>query len=457
VPNDNLAELSAVELAALIRRGDMSPIEVTEAAIDRIERLNPHVAAVVAPLFERARERARMVHDEPFAGVPLVLKDAGQEIAGTPHWVGVAALRDSGHVSATTTPLAATFERLGFVIVGKSAVPQLAAGITTEPPGFAPTRNPWHLGRTAGGSSGGSAAAVAVGMVPIAHGSDGTGSLRFPASCCGLVTLKPSSGRIPARAPAGQPDPVRLWSEFVLTRRTSDLTALLPFLTGRPSQRPASGPLRVGLLRSDPILGAPLDPACAAAVEKTGGLLAELGHDVDDDWPEALKGVMGPIAGAIATAVDAGRAAQVRWVEQRLGRPALRGELDDQILDGAERGTGTDQAAVERAGLAISQAMAQVPTWWDRHDLLVTPTMRRPPWELGHATGPLDCGLFAAAFSFTGQPALAAPMSSDPSGVPIGVQLVARSGEDELLLGIGEALEEATGWHERTAPSDPFE
>lgn len=201
---DSTAWLSGVEVAALIRSGELRPADVVEEAIARIEAANPELACVVIPLFERARERVDSVDlDEPFAGVPMLLKDAGEELAGTPTWVGTQALRRSGHTSRSTTALAARFEELGAIIVGKSACPELSASSTTEPPGFEPTRNPWDLTRSVGGSSGGSAAAVAAGLVPFAHGSDGSGSLRFPASLCGVATLKPSRGRISSSAAGG--------------------------------------------------------------------------------------------------------------------------------------------------------------------------------------------------------------------------------------------------------------
>jgi Asp-tRNA(Asn)/Glu-tRNA(Gln) amidotransferase A subunit family amidase len=181
---------SASEQARLLARGEVSGAELRDAAVAACEGLDPGLGFLVAPLADRAPP-----------GIPMLLKDAGQELAGTPHHVGVAALRDAGHRSRATTELAARFEAAGFSIVGKAACPPLANGVTTEPPGFAPTRNPWDRSRSAGGSSGGSAAAVACGAVPIAHGSDATGSLRCPAALCGLVTLVPTAGRIPGVPP----------------------------------------------------------------------------------------------------------------------------------------------------------------------------------------------------------------------------------------------------------------
>lgn len=440
--------------ATAIRSGEVSVGEVVDAAIERVERLDSDIGAVVTPLFERARRRAAaIVGDEPFAGVPMLLKDAGQELAGTPHWVGVAALRDAGHISTTTTSLAARVEALGFVIIGKSATPALSAGVTTEPPGFPPTRNPWHRDRTVGGSSGGSAAAVAAGMVPVAHGSDATGSLRFPASCCGVATLKPTAGVIASTPPAGQPDRSGVWAEFVLARRADDLIAVFDALRGTSpvavvsrTDRLPRRPLRIGLLTADPILGLPLDPACGAAVEAVGAVLRGLGHTVDDEWPRPLEGLMAPLASPIATVTVRLRAAQARWVENRLGRPLATGDLPDEVLATIEQARQIDDATMAAAEAAIRDAMTPIPRWWDDHDVLVTPTMRRPPWELGRAAGPMECGLFAAPFSFTGQPVLAVPASVDADGLPIGVQLVGRQGDDELLLAVGAQLDNAMSW-----------
>ena len=189
----DLAWLSAVEQRSLLQRGEVTAAELRDAGIAACEAVDPSVGFLVSPLFDRAPP-----------GVPMLLKDAGQEIRGTPHYVGVAALRDIDSRSTVTTVLAARFEELGFSVIGKAACPSLSNGITTEPPGFAPTRNPWDLTRSVGGSSGGPAAAVAAGAVAVAHGSDATGSLRCPAALCGVVTLNPTGGRIPSLPPAGQ-------------------------------------------------------------------------------------------------------------------------------------------------------------------------------------------------------------------------------------------------------------
>jgi amidase len=241
-----------------------------------------------------------------------------------------------------------------------------------------------------------------------------------------------------------------VWGEFVLARRVADLAAVFRALTSggeqpHPQPPPALGRLRIGLLASDPILGLPLDASCVEAVERAGAVLAELGHDVHHAWPAALGEFLGP-RDAIGTLLDDIRAAQVSWVAARLGRPVGPGDLSPEVLESAARSRRVEAKAVAASTAAIRDGVAPIEQWWTDHDVLVTPTMRQPPWPLGRQAGPLECGLFAVPFSFTGQPALSAPLSLDADGLPVGVQLVARRGADELLLALAQTLEDATDW-----------
>ncbi len=276
-----LWRLDATAQAALVRTGEVSPRELVEHAIGRIEALNSRINAVITPLDEALRRTESPLAGQ-FAGVPLLLKDACIEVEGTPYYVGSRVLRDARYRSERTTELARRFESAGFIFMGKTNVPELSAGITTEPSAFGPTRNPWDLGRTAGGSSVGSAAAVAAGMAALAHGGDATGSLRYPAAVCGVATLKPSRGRMPHVTPAEQPDPAGVWTEFVLARSVRDLAGVLDAVGGpghgdgwgapAPSRpymeelRAPERPLRVGLLTRDVSTGMAVDPECVAAV-----------------------------------------------------------------------------------------------------------------------------------------------------------------------------------------------
>ena len=441
---DDLAWASAVEQRRLLEEGEVSAAELHEVAVDAIERLDPVIHAVVAPLFDRRP-----------AGVPMLLKDAGQELAGTSHWVGVAALRDAAATSTTTTELAARFEAYGFSVVGKAACPQLSTGITTEPTGFEPTRNPWDLDRSAGGSSGGPAAAVASGMVAVAHGSDGTGSLRCPAALCGVATLNPTAGRIPSTPPAGQP-PNEAWRDFVLARHAEDLTAVFMALAGPlASSRTESTTWRrwrVGLLDHDPELGMAVDPACVEGVHVVGRLLEAHGLSVEVAWPGALDRLWSAIFSAFGVVSDAARPAVLRWVSDRLGRPVASGEVDDSVFEAVARAAGRDDAAVNAAEARITAATVPVTSWWDDHDLLVTPTTFQPAWPLGGSPGPAEMGSLLAPFSLTGQPSLSLPLHRTGDGLPVGVQLVGRHGADEALLALAEALQSASDWTVRRPP-----
>jgi amidase len=307
---DEFAHLDATAQADLVHCGEVEPIELVDAAIARIERLNPHLNAVITPLFETARRQATAptLPHGPFRGVPLLLKDFLCHTAGDPYFEGMGFLRDLQWREEQDTHLAAKFRAAGFVFVGKTNLPELAGGALTEPVAFGPTCNPWNLACSPGGSSGGSAAAVAAGLVPVAHGNDGTGSLRIPASACGLVGLKPSRGRT-SLGPARSPGLLGNVVEHVLTRSVRDTAAVLDAVAGTlpgdlfrapPPRRPYRdevgrdpGRLRVGLLLHDPVLALPIDPECLAAVRETGTLLEALGHEVEESSPPALSGPSG--------------------------------------------------------------------------------------------------------------------------------------------------------------------
>lgn len=456
--NEDLQWWSAHETAAAIRSGFVSEREVLDAAIARIERLDPQLGAVVIPLFERARERAAGKRGNGpvplFRGVPMLLKDAGEELDATPHWVGTQGLRRAAYRSASTTVLAQRFEELGFAIIGKSACPELSAGSTTEPVGFPPTRNPWDMTRTVGGSSGGSAAAVAAGLVPLAHGSDATGSLRFPASHCGVVTLKATRGRIPQVVPTGQSDPLRVWTQFALARDVEDLRSLFPlFAFGEATERLFGTSLRIGLLDHDPIIGLTVEPECAQAVHVLGDALSLLGHHVEFAHPPAFATLFRPFWRAMQVIEPWVRFEQRTWMEQRLGRRCGPGDLTAEVLGLAEQGARLGWSDVGEAWDRVTDAMSDVPDWWDTgFDLLVTPVTLEPAWRLGEAAS-AKTGMFCAPFSFTGQPALVVPASMTAAGLPVGVQIVGRRGDDELLLHLGANLQQALGWTERRPPT----
>lgn len=460
--------LDATAQAALVRTREISAADLVEGAIGRIERLNPQINAVITPLFEAARRQVRSGAslEGPFAGVPLLLKDASIEVEGTPYFLGTRVLRDRHWRSPRTTELARRFLRAGFVVLGKTNTPALSAGITTEPAAFGPTRNPWDLARSAGGSSGGSAAAVAAGMTPVAHGGDATGSLRYPAACCGLVTLKPSRGRMPHVTPAGQPDPLGVWTEFVLARSVRDLAGVLDAVGGPGAGDGSGAPspslpyrdaiarpharLRAGLLTRDVMTGMSIDAACVTAVHETGALLADLGHAVDEAHPPALDGLFSRTASAIATLGAAARHAQVRWLADIAQHEMTADDIDAESIAASDAGQRVTDIELADAVAAVAGATAPIRDWWaGGYDLLVTPTLRQPPWPLGLRGGAADAGVFPGPFSFTGQPAMSVPMHWTPAGLPAGVQIVAAYGREDVLLSVAAQLEAARPWSQR--------
>lgn len=478
-----LWKLDACGQAELVRKREVTPTELVESAITRIERLNPRVNAVVTPLFDGAlAQAARGGSGGPFAGVPLLLKDFLCETTGDPYFEGSRFLRDLGWRSRADSDLARRFRRAGFVIIGKANLPEFAASATTEPSAFGPTRNPWDAERSAGGSSGGSAAAVASGMVAVAHANDGTGSIRIPAACCGLVGLKPSRGRVPV-GEAGLLDNV---VEHVVTRSVRDAATVLDAVSGpgpgsgvaapapgRPYREEVGadpGRLRIGFVTHDPLLRGcreirpgvrDADPASAAVVKETARLLESLGHFVEETYPAALDGPTGlggprGIVGAseLAARLDA-------WVA-RTGRTPGAEDLEPATWRVVSQGRGYSAADVARARHRLARGVPPIREWWGRgFDLLLTPATNGTPPAVGAYSG-LDLaeqgwrlaeafGLYTVPYSFTGQPAVSLP-AGWVDGVPIGVQLVAAYAREDVLIRIASQLEEARPWADRWPP-----
>lgn len=472
-------KLDACGQAELVRTRDVSATELVEAAIARIERSNPRLNAVVTPLFDRALRDTRRLSSGPFAGVPMLVKDFLCETAGDPYYEGSRFLRNCGWRSPADSELASRFRQAGFVILGRTNVPEFAGSATTEPAAFGATRNPWNPDRSAGGSSGGSAAAVASGMVPVAHANDGTGSIRIPAGACGLVGLKPSRGRTVA-GHAGLLDNV---VEHVVTRSVRDAAAVLDAICD-PGGGNASGPgaplrpfahevgapvesLRVGLLRHDPLLRGCReirpgvrdgDPASAAAVDDTARILEGLGHVVEDSYPPALEGPngLGPPRGITAAVETATRLDA--WVA-RTGRTPAPDELEPATWSMVSEGKRYSSEEVERARHRLATGVQPILQWWTAgFDLLLTPVTNGIPPAIG-AFSTLDTaeqgwqlaeafGLYTVPWSFTGQPAISLP-ATIVDGMPVGIQLVADYGREDILLRIAAQLEEARPWADR--------
>jgi amidase len=466
---DPFATLDATAQAELVQRGEIQPIELVDAAIARIERLNPSLNAVITPLFEQARRQAVSAElpAGPFRGVPLLLKDFLCHTAGDPYYEGMRFLRDLGWRATTDTYLAAKFRAAGLICLGKTNLPELALQATTNSAAFGPTRNPWDRSRSPGGSSGGSAAAVAAGLVPIAHANDGTGSIRIPASACGIVGLKPSRGRT-SLGPARSAGLLGNLAEHVLTRSVRDTAATLDLVAGampgdlfaappphrryRDEIHTQPKPLRIGLLYHDLVLEQPVGPDCVAAVEIAGRLLEALGHHVELSFPPALTGATG-LGLALAIISASGLAARLDAWSERTGHPIGPDDVEPQTWARAEQGRTFSAVQVHAAAQRLAAGVMRVPEWWAAgYDLLITPTMQQPPPLIeGLALeqhGP-TFGLFAMPYSISGQPAISLPLHWNAENLPIGVQIVADYGREDLLIQVAAQLEEAQPWMPR--------
>ena len=465
----DLLALDAVAQAALVREGEVHPLTLVEAAIGQIERLNSHINAVVTPLFEKAmaQVKANTVPRGPFYGVPLLLKDFFCQTQGDPYYAGMRFLRDLNWQSPHDTYLATKFREAGFVVLGKTNLPELAGSVMTEPVAFGPTRNPWQMGCTPAGSSGGSAAAVAARMVAVAHANDGLGSIRIPAGCCGLVGLKPSRGRVsvgPSR-PAGLLENI---VEFVVTRSVRDAAAILDVVAGPmpgdrylapPPLRPyreevgaACPPLKVGLLVEHPFFPLAVHGEITAVVERTGHLLESLGHHVTFAYPSQLAGITGlglalRIIGAsnVAATLDA-------WSE-RTGRQIGPEDVEVATWESAELGRTYSAVQVHQAYQRLVIGASGVLKWWhEGFDLLVTPLMAQPSLPVGEKRPEVigeAFGIFAMPFSITGQPAIALPIAWNQDNLPISVQLVADVGREDILLRVASQLEMLNPWSQQ--------
>ena len=467
--------IDATGQAALVRTGEVSPRELVEAAIERIEAINPILNAVVTTTFDKALAAADApeLPDGPFRGVPFTLKDLWAMSEGDRFTNGIRALAEADHAGPQDTTLVSRYRRAGLVIVGRTNTPELGILPTTEPLAFGPTRNPWALDRSPGGSSGGSAAAVAAGMGPASHASDGGGSIRIPASCCGLVGLKVSQGRIslgPFRSETA------LGVEHVVCRTVRDTAGLLDATHGpgigdtiiapSPTRSYADevgappGRLRIGVLAGSTRVE--VHPECRAAVERTAALLGELGHDVSEGEPPALQdeSLVGTFSALWAAQTRAGMLTAGRWLGRTLGPEDVE-PLTWALAERAKDLTADDYVNAQAAIATYRRAVHQ---WWaDGWDLLVTPTVADLPPLLGEMAQDeanpfapfVRAGAFAVftpAFNTTGQPAISLPLHWTTDGIPIGVQLVAGYGREDVLVRVAAQLEEAVDWGARRPP-----
>ncbi len=469
--------LDATAQAQLVRGGEASPLELVDAAIATIEALDPQVNAVIHRQFERARDEAGGdLPDGPFRGVPYVLKDLdNSQQAGEPYHAGTRYLQRHGYVADADTELVRRFRAAGLVCVGRTNCPELGLLPTTEPLSSGPTRNPWDLERSVGGSSGGSGAAVAAGMVPLGHAGDGGGSIRIPASECGLVGLKPSRGRH-TNAPEGES-----WAGLVVrgvvSRSVRDTATALDVQAGPapgdwyqapPPSRPYAeevgadpGGLRVGWLVDDPAGRVPVDSECVTAVEGTVALLEGAGHHVEASHPDGFDDA--ELGLWFGSAFGAWTARDLDQLEALVGVPIEEDDLEPATVALAEIGRSVTAVAYLEAQEHLQAWSRRVCRWWEDHDLLVLPTLPEPPPMLGEFGGTAEDPMagasrsapfvvFTAPFNITGQPVISLPMHWTEGGLPVGVQLVAAYGREDLLLRVAAQLEQAQPWAQRLPP-----
>ncbi|EMD28254.1 amidase [Amycolatopsis azurea] len=461
-----MSELDAIGTAEAIRSGTASAREVIEAAIDRIEKLDPAVNAVVSTRFEQAlAEVDRGLPAGPLHGVPVLIKDLGATVAGLPSTGGSRLFAE--RIAGGDSELVARYRRAGMVVLGMTNSAELGKNASTEPALFGPTRNPWRATHSAGGSSGGSAAAVAAGLVPVAHGSDGGGSIRIPAAMCGLFGLKPSRGRVsPAPAPASFANLVSV--HHALTTTVRDSALLLDIAAGPLAGDAFSAPapessfldevksrrrLRIGL-----VTGLAADSSCVAATERAAALCESLGHTVVPVAagydPAEVARVAGDVMGADL----------VVTVEDRLAE--LARDLRDDDLEPLTQVLYQHYRGLSAADLNRTLRRAQGIGWevgrtFGEVDLLLTPTLARPTPRLGE----LDTSrpetiyrhaavyaTYTSVFNLTGMPAMSVPFGSTSDGLPLGVQFAGDLGAEPLLLGLAAQIEEAAPW-QRTVQS----
>jgi amidase len=453
----------AGELAVLVRDGELTSRELVEACLARIEALQPELNAFVHIDAEGALAAG---DPRPFAGVPIAIKDTAA-VAGMPYTMGSELFGD--FVPEHDAFLVRRLREAGFVLVGKTNMPEFGILPVSEPRRHGPARNPWDTDRTPGGSSGGAAAAVAAGMVPLAHGSDGGGSIRIPAACCGLVGLKPARGRI-SRGPEQGDD--YLVQDGVLTRTVAETAELLDVLAGYetgdatwapPPAEPFAaavsrepGRLRIGFTTTPPI-DAELDPVCEQATRDAAELLGSLGHEVEEiEAPWAGQDLMRVFTMVFGTPIASG-AYFGGLVTGREPSAELMEPLSWTIWEGIGRRTAVDYYL---ARMQLNAAARGIVALWDTFDAVMTPALAQRPVRIGEIDACSDdpwedfrrSGLFTpytAIFNTTGQPAISLPLHHGDDGLPAAVQLAGRPADEATLLSLSAQLQAARPWADR--------
>lgn len=481
-------------LADLVRTRQVSARELVESSIERIESLNPQVNAVVHTMFDRALEESdRAPGDRPFEGVPFMLKDLLSWYAGEPITSGSRLYE--GWIPPFDTEMVKRYRRAGVIVVGKTNTPEFGLTPYTEPELFGPARNPWDLARTTGGSSGGSAAAVASGMVPMAGGGDGGGSIRIPASCCGIFGLKPTRARTPTGPVAGE-----LWQgaavEHCLTRSVRDSAAMLDAVAGPDIGAPywAERPLRPfleevstppGRLRiaftTSPFLGNTVHPDCVAALDDAVRLLESLGHDVAEAAPPVSREEFNR---AFLTVICGEVRASMLEAKALAGRTATPRNVEYTTWGLNLLGASIPAGDFVKAEHYLRTASRRVGEFFEKYDVLVTPVLAEPPFLTGSLQPPsherallkalgtmraggvlrllgalertadkiFDVVPYTPLFNVTGQPAMSVPLFWNAGNLPVGTHFVGRYGDEATLFRLAGQLEQARPWKDRHPP-----
>jgi amidase/6-aminohexanoate-cyclic-dimer hydrolase len=470
---DDLDRYDGLGLGELVRKGEVAAEALLDRAIARVEAVNPQINAVVLKHYDEARRQLGAGRpDGPFAGVPFLLKDLGATLAGTITTEGSRAFADCrAETDANVTRRA---KAAGMTIFGKTASPEFGLTTTTESKQWGATRNPWNLERIAGGSSGGAAAAVATRIIPIAHASDGGGSIRIPAACCGLFGLKPSRGRVSYGAGAGI-GWNGLSTQHAVSISVRDSAALLDALSGpEPGDSVvppkaqgafldavgrAPGPLRIALIEAAPT-GVPLHPDCRAALQDAAVLCESLGHRVELARLALDASAIAAAFGA-SISVDLLNRLERRGAER--GRPVREDEVESVTWMMAQRGKGVTGQAYVDARRVFDAAAVEVARLWQSFDLFLSPTLAEPPGPLGRlGLSPADIrdyGRAIGAFSpytalqnQTGVPAMSVPLHWNAERLPIGVMFTAPHAREDLLFSLAGQLEQARPWADRRPP-----
>jgi amidase len=471
--SDLYAHLDATAQAELVRRKEATPKELVEAAIKRIERINPQLNAVIRPMYDEARRAALAeIPDGPFKGVPFLLKDLLAAYKGVEMTSGSAFTKN--FIPDQDSELVARYKRAGLIVVGKTNTPEFGILPTTEPRLFGPARNPWDTNRTTGGSSGGSAAAVAAGLVPAAHANDGGGSIRIPASCCGLFGLKPTRARNPLGPLFGDMFS-GLVAEHVVTRSVRDSAALLDATSGPdlgdpyfapPPARPFleevgadAGKLRIAFTTKTPT-GAPLHPDCIAAVEDAARLCESLGHRVEEAAP-AIDG--GNLVQSFMTIWAAGCTWTIDGMAMAMGRAVEEDQFEPGTWALYEMGRRRSGSEYLMALQWLQIVSRQIAHFFTAYDVWLTPTLGEPPLEIGSFDSTPEDAMagmkravtfvpFTPVCNATGQPAMSVPLHWNAEGLPVGSHFVGRFGDEATLLRLAAQLEEARPWANRHPP-----